>query len=441
MNHEEYRKKTLAAFSGAEEEIAAYVAPNIEKYRKGTVKLRLTEKNGKPIAGKRVHIAQQTHDFKYGANIFLLDEFPDGERNLRYRDAFADYFNLATVPFYWSELEPTEGALRFAANSPKIYRRPAPDLCLNYCREKEIDAKLHCLFYDKFIPDWLPRGNESEMLRLYEKRFCEIAERYGNRQLYEIEVSNEVLENYGWKTKSVLSDRRDTPLWAWQMAKQYFPNDRLVINETNKLTEVAQHTYRSSYFLMLENLFKDGARIDKIGVQHHIFIGASGTQEEELPKFLPMLDPKAIIKGLQILSTFGKPLEITEVTIPTLDGDEWLQAELLRHMYEIWFATPQMASVIYWNTADGTAYTGDANWNENNVCAGLFHPDMTPKPAAEMLKHLFGEVWHTELDLETDASGCADFRGFYGDYEAKVGEKTARFGLHQDAKKITDLTI
>ena len=47
MNHEEYRKKTLAAFSGAEEEIAAYVAPNIEKYRKGTVKLRLTEKKRK----------------------------------------------------------------------------------------------------------------------------------------------------------------------------------------------------------------------------------------------------------------------------------------------------------------------------------------------------------------------------------------------------------
>ena len=432
MDQADFRRAVLEKFEEKEELCRAYVDSNIEAHRKGNVTLRLTDKTGAPIAGKRIHVSQKSHDFKYGANLFLLDEFPDGERNARYREVFSEYFNLATVPFYWAELEPVEGKPRFAADSPKIYRRPAPDLCLDYCREKGISAKLHCLFYDKFIPDWLPKRDEAEMFRLYEKRFREIAERYGNGKLYEVEVSNELLDEYRWTTQSVLCNRRDTPLWAWKMAERYFLNDTLVINEAQQLPSLAVHDYRAPYFLFLESLMNGGARIDKIGVQHHMFVGSHGPQETELPKYLKLMDPENVIHGLQILSDFGKPLEITEVTVPTFLGDEETQAELLRRLYEIWFATPLMESVVYWNTADGTAYVSPSGTaNENNVHGGLFRNDLSPKQSAQMLKHLFGEVWHTELDLETDADGRISFRGFYGDYEARVGKTAARFGLRK----------
>ena len=59
------------------------VKQDIEKYRKGDCKLRFCDENGKPEAGKRVKITQTTHDFKYGANIFMLDEFPEEECNAR----------------------------------------------------------------------------------------------------------------------------------------------------------------------------------------------------------------------------------------------------------------------------------------------------------------------------------------------------------------------
>ena len=442
MTREDFRRVVLGIFEKREDLCRAYTQPNIEKFRKGNLTLRLTDKTGAPIARKRVHITQKTHDFKYGANIFLLDEFPDNERNARYRETFSQYFNLATVPFYWADLEPAEGNLRFAADSPKIYRRPAPDLCLDYCRKAGICAKLHCLFYDAYIPEWLPRQNEAEMLRLYEKRFREISEHYAGGSFYEIEVSNEVLQIPGWTTNSILCERRDTPLWAWKMAEKYFPRDTLVINETNKLVNVAKHTYRSPYFLMLENLLKDGAGIDKIGVQHHMFVGVRHSQEEDLAQYLDMMDPQNIIKGLQILSAFGKPLEITEVTIPTLAGDEDLQAEMLRRLYEIWFATPLMETVVYWNTAENTAYVDpDKEWNENAVYGGLFHNDLSPKPAATMLRHLFEHVWHTELDPETDENGYVTFRGFYGDYEARVGEANFSFGLHKGNSEVVSAQI
>ncbi len=72
----------------------------IEKHRKGWCKLRFVDENGNPLVGKTVKVNQCTHDFKYGANIFMLDEFESEDDNKTYRENFKKYFNLATVPFY-----------------------------------------------------------------------------------------------------------------------------------------------------------------------------------------------------------------------------------------------------------------------------------------------------------------------------------------------------
>jgi hypothetical protein len=85
---------------------------NIEKYRKGNCKLCFKDKEGNPLVGKTVKINQTSHDFKYGANIFMLDEFENKEYNIKYREEFKKHFNLATVPFYWDGLEPEEGKPR-----------------------------------------------------------------------------------------------------------------------------------------------------------------------------------------------------------------------------------------------------------------------------------------------------------------------------------------
>ena len=63
----------------------------------------------------------------------MIDELETDDKNAEYKKRFKELFNLATIPFYWCDLEPEEGKLRFAKDSPKIYRRPAPDLCLEFC--------------------------------------------------------------------------------------------------------------------------------------------------------------------------------------------------------------------------------------------------------------------------------------------------------------------
>ena len=439
-----FRALCMEKFEAAEELFQNRVEPNIEKYRKGDMTLRLTDDKGNPLKNQKVRINQIGHDFKYGANIFLLDEFSTEEENVKYREFFHQFFNLATVPFYWKELEPEQDKPRYAADSYKIHRRPAPDLCVEYCEEKGILPKLHCLFYDKFIPDWLPKQDEAEMKRLYEKRFAEIAERYKGK-MYEFEVTNELLDEWKWDAQSVLCSKRDTPLWAYELARKYFPEETLVINESNRTPEIGEQDYRSPYFLFIDGLLAKGASIDKIGIQNHIFCSTRFKQEDVIWNYLQYFDPEKLLNGLGYLAEFGKPLEITEITIPTFgEGEEaeQLQADLLNRLYHVWFSVPAMETLVYWNTVEGMAYRRpDGASDENRVRGGIFHRDLTPKKAALELKRLFTEEWHTEAELTTDENGEITFRGFYGDYTAEMNGKTAKFGLHKKDPSAQELKI
>ena len=402
------------------------ISEGIEQNRKGDFKLCLTDVNGEPLKNVTVKVNQKSHEFKFGAHIFMLDEFEKADDNSKFRKLFKEYFNLATVPFYWDTLEPEQNKPRYAIDSPKVYRRPAPDLCLQYCEENGIDTKLHCLVYDKFTPNWLPKDNMTEMERFYEKRFKEISDRYSGKMV-EFEVINETLLSNAWTTNSVISSKKDLNEWAFSLARKYFKNDTLVINEGFK-EEYAKKGIWSAYYLEIENALLKGASIDKIGLQYHIFTGASSKTREEYEcnvekEHLRLADPEVSFKVLDALCQFGLPLEITEVTIPTFgEGDEFedIQAELLKLLYSVWFSHPSVDGIVYWNQIDGYCYSENIKWNENNCRGGLFHHDLTPKKSALMLKKLITEEWHTETELVTDRNGNCQFRGFYGQYELEI---------------------
>lgn len=138
---------------------------------------------------------------------------------------------------------------------------------------------------------------------------------------------------------------------------------------------------------------------------------------------------------LRFTDQSGRPIVGKKVTVPTFGDtpeDEELQADLLELLYTLWFSHPAMRDIVYWNLPDGYAFRDPKNptWNENQCYGGLFHHDMTPKRAALRLQKLTHEIWHTEVEAETDRSGEVDFRGFYGTYTAKIGEQTVEFSLH-----------
>ena len=364
----------------------------------------------------------------------MLDEFENPEDNAEYRRFFKEYFNFATVPFYWNTLEPDEGKVRFAKDSEKIYRRPAPDLCLEYCKQNGIMPKLHCLYYDKFTPDWCKDADEKTLLAKLEKRIAQIAERYSGK-MFEFEVTNELF--IVPERKTVLGRKRDIINICFDMARKYLPNDKLTINEANQIPEIAKLDYYSPYFLQCESLIRQGVPIDRIGLQNHLFVGASSrtpeSYESQLRERYYWNDPLMYYKSLDIMAELGKPLEITEATVPTFgttDEDEELQADMLRLWISVWFSHPAIDAFVYWNTIDNYAYASPG-WDENKCHGGLWHKDLTPKKSAIMLKKLFSEEWRTECELVTNDEGKVTFRGFYGNYTAECCGETREFGLHK----------
>ena len=149
------REIALKYFEENDDFMQYVVKPSIEQNRKGKAYITIVDNYGNPVKNAKVSVVQKSHEFKYGANIFMLDEMESDEKNSAYKEAFKDIFNIATIPFYWSDLEPVQGEPRYTADSPKIYRRPAPDLCIDYCLKNGIEPKCHCLNYEAWLPKWL----------------------------------------------------------------------------------------------------------------------------------------------------------------------------------------------------------------------------------------------------------------------------------------------
>lgn len=423
------RKDTaLRYFNENKAEFEKSVNEGIEKYRKNDALLIIESENGIPKE-LTVQIKQLNHSFRFGANIFMLDELETHEKNEMYREKFAKLFNLATIPFYWDTLEPEKGKPRYAKDSPKIYRRPAPDLCIEYCKENGIEPKCHCLNYDKFLPSWLENASVEETKIEMEKRFKDISERYSDI-IPSFEVTNESLQEYH---KSRFYEEDDFLEWSYKTADKYFKDNKLIINE-GMIWWPYLFNNRNYYYMQIERLLQNkNIHLDSIGVQFHSFF----KKEAEEKRAEKAYNPAVLRKILNCYAGFGLKQQITEMTIPAYSNDpedEYVQAELMKNLYSIFFSHPNMEAIIYWNLVDGYAYVpeNDPSADENAYFGGILRHDLSEKPAYKMLYHLIHEEWHTEFTQKLIGNKL-NFRGFLGEYEAKITadgiEKTVCFKL------------
>ncbi len=424
----------LKPFEDAREWAQPRIEEGIEKNRKADTQIEIVDAQGAPVSGVTVKYRLKRHSFWHGANCFMLDELETPKKNAAYKEMFANVFNQATLPFYWADLEPEKGKPRFAKDSPKIYRRPAPDLCLEYCDEKNIYPKLHCLNYDQWTPKWVPADDVPEVKRLLEKRIREIAERYKDK-INCMEVINETLCGFVKNEDRHSTDffcEDDLISWSFETARRYLPGSELVINEASHMAWDVRRGERSWYAMSILDAIRRGAQVDAIGLQYHMF----HRLEDENTRTLPYYDPRMLFGTMDFYDQhFRLPLQVTEVTIPAYSNskeDEELQAKVIENLYSIWFSHPAMEAVTYWNLVDGYAAfapQGDMKSGENYYYGGLVRFDFTPKPAYHMLQELFGHRWHTEGEAKTDGCGKTCVRGFKGDYEILL-EKNGRCTKH-----------
>lgn len=410
------------------------IEDGIRANRMGDVVLRLTGAGSQPLSNAKVRIEQTRHDFLFGANIFMLGGFPTPEENRQFEAVFTSLLNYATVPFYWSDLEPEPGKPRFAKDSPPLYRRPPPDAVVEFCREHGLAMKGHPLVWHQWYPKWRP-DDPQEAMRRIEQRIAEIAARYGST-IQRWEVVNEACERHLYADKWCNLPENYVLRSFSAAAKLFHASNILMLNEANgSWLEFKED--QSPYYRLLRELLDRGAQVNEFGVQMHIF----SEQAWQLALAGQRFAPADLFKVLDRYSDFGRPIHITEITIPALPDSpagEQSQATVARNFYRLWFSHPRVEGISWWNLVDGTAAKGEDKWH-----AGLVRKDFSPKPAFEALDRLINHDWKTVLETSSTARGEVTFRGFHGEYTvtAQSEGKTVQQTFHLKKGEPNEWTI
>ncbi len=411
----ELGKTIIRGMTEKNSELDFRIRTNTELHRKGFGLIQLICPDGQPYSGKaQIRLKQLRHEYRFGANLFMLGCFDSAEKNQAFEDVFAGLFNHGVIPFYWKDYEPEPGKYRFAADSLQIHRRPPTDLCVEFCEKNGMEMKGHPLCWHCWKPDWLEPDRRKFFWHL-EKYMAAIAERYADK-IFVFDAVNEVI--------SALEDvntcyPEDVTQTAFRMAQKYFPHAQLCLND-NKFW----WTYRGKYtafYQAVKDLINSGIRPGGLGMQLHCFSSyfPGGTTEAE--EYLKFFSAENLYRLLDLYHTLNIPCNLSEISIfarkDMLGGEgEEVQRIVTEKLYRLWFSHPATDGLIWWNTVDGTACGGE-NWFK----AGLVNPDFTLKPAGEAVRKLIHEEWHTDTTLNYDPESPDNrFHGFYGDYEVTV---------------------
>ena len=118
--------------------------------------------------------------------------------------------------------------------------------------------------------------------------------------------------------KTRFYDEPDFVEWCFRLAEKYFPKNELAINEHTGLCWEDRCRTTDKYYSYIEAALLKGVRIDAIGMQYHLFNRA----EDEYRRTRTTLNPKSLYRHMDLYARFGKPLQITEVTVPAYSRNE-----------------------------------------------------------------------------------------------------------------------
>lgn len=401
---------------------------DIEKNRKGNFTVEIT-KNGKPVECTEISYKLKKIDFDFGCNIFMLGQYDDKEQEETYLKLWKKLFNTAVVPFYWEGTEPQKGNLRYSTDTPNdIYRRPPVDTVTDYCKQNGITMKGHPLFWQEFIPRWLP-DSWDELYPLIEKRFREISERYADTipvfdcvnepsRLFDQQFE---YKNRDWKCVFPPDDYIEQ---IFELGKKYFPNNELILNEATGAAFGEFRGIYGGYYLLLEKLINKGLKIDRIGLQCHI---------SDSPYYKNIFDAERLYALLDGYGRLGKPLVLSEIGLSC--EDEEIQALAAEQMYKICFSHESMSGIFWWNLDDnGILCEKIRNAADENLPHGGLCRNGRPKAAYRALDKLINQEWTTNGKTNI-SNGKAEFRGFYGEYEIIVDSKKYNVDFSKSSNK------
>jgi endo-1,4-beta-xylanase len=292
-----------------------------------------------------------------GKDKFLGSAWSPGTASL----SFANYWNQVTPENggKWGTVEATRDQMNWAQ----------ADEAYALAKSRGFLFKWHTLVWGNQQPGWIGSLTPAEQLEEIKAWYAAIAERYP--AIDQIDVVNEPLHAPPVYAAALggSTDKYGTG-WDWvitsfELARQYFPNARLLINDYS-ITNDGNATTR---YLAIINLLKERGLIDAIGDQGHAF----STTEAA-----PMSNHKA---NLDRLAATGLPIYITELDIDGVSNDvinDDLQVANFKRIFPTFWEHPGVKGITMWGYVRGFHWrNGQGDW--------LLYPNGAERPALQWL--------------------------------------------------------
>ena len=254
---------------------------------------------------------------------------------------------------FWNQMTPgNEGKWGSVATSEDTTKwNWAPlDTLYNYALAHHILFKDHNLIWGQQQPSWILTLDSATQLKWIETWIRMVGERYPKINM--IDVVNEPLPghnppdglnghaNYEKALGGAGSTGWDWVIKAFELARQYLPNAKLLINDYGIIND---NTATTNYLTII-NLLKDRGLIDGIGVQGHRFE-------------LENADTTTLKNNLARLGATGLPVYISEMDLGNINDagtpDDNTQLQLYKKIFPILWTSPAVKGITLWGYMQG----------------------------------------------------------------------------------------
>ena len=431
-----------------DKELLAKARKNIDRIRQREVALTLLDKEGSPLRDTEVEIVQLKHQFlfgdvNWGMATLERNDMITHDRARYMRQRFADVLNALNTTVYWTERPRNDGTK--TEDFQGDLRLDDFEESVNWANAHGLHVKGHPIFWTvpKAIPDWLHKYPIDTFMKFVEVRVRSLCARYAGR-VQSWDAVNEMLwethpkhlAQRTWPYTETVENMADYIGQVLRWGREEDPEAQFCINDyglgkTNKAGLVDQNGDPVDAARQRQRLLQLVQRLGDMGQAPNL-IGIQGRPA--------WLSPGEQVALYDELGQAGIPLSMTEwwagsadhlrnqAALERIESEEWrilgeanagsdlsdAEIEDLRDQFvldylTIAFGHPSIESFYFWG------FMGDAVKFGPGISAGH-----TLEPIYHKVHKQIHEDWKTRLTLRTDREGQVRFRGFCGDYSARL---------------------
>ncbi|MFN8438445.1 MAG: endo-1,4-beta-xylanase [Cytophagales bacterium] len=295
--------------------------------------------------------------------------------------------NSVQTPYngLWNQMTMENASKWQSVNGTKgVYNFNGSDIGFNWAKNNNGLFKYHCLMWGAQTGGWVANATSADIQTEIPKYFKAVADHYnamGGLKLIDVlnePINTAVASNLknaltaGYKAEAAnasdINNQYGWAIWTFQLARKYFPNATLLINEYN--VEMNWNNCRAGYISMINAIknapnITDGKKnlIDGVGLQSH------GVDNLTAANFKACLD--------EIWTKTGLPIHITEFDQA---GTESKQQQVYSTLIPIAWEHPHVAGITLWGYIEGQTWiTG----------SGILNSNLTDRSAMTWLRSYF----------------------------------------------------